>query len=175
LTSYLALTQNPNLLDCVLKNSDGSTAYDANCVFHPDLPYYENYTLSSMSIFKNLPFLQNGQEIRFLYRDLIAITGEGRAHGPKQTSVTIHYIDSEKNPYKENYLIDLERFKGIMFVDHRTMNDLVKEIVFLRKQLERMQTQGLSTETLVDLKKENEAAERSLYSMRKGTGKGKQR
>jgi hypothetical protein len=40
-----------------------------------------------------------------------------------------------------------------MFVDHRTMNDLVKEIVFLRKQLERMQTKGLPTKLWLILKR----------------------
>ena len=145
---------NPNLLDVVLRNSGGSPAYNINCTFDPDLPFYGSTTLSKLNIFKNVPFLEHREELRFFYRDLFSILNEGEAYGSKQTKVSITYTDSEAQSYTESYTISLERYRGLLSREIRTIDDIFKELLNIRKELEKIQSKGLLIKSSDDLEKE---------------------
>jgi hypothetical protein len=157
---------NPNLLDVIINNVGKSTAYNISCVFDPPLPYTDTTTLSDMAIFKTQFFLASNQEIRFVYRDLFSILAEGPAFGPKQTNVTVRYEDSKKRVYHDNYVINLERFKGLLSIEQRGLNDLFKELGNIRKELERIQSRGLLIKTPADLEKERNEAEKFHNQLR---------
>ena len=156
----------PNLLDVTFRNNGGSPAYDINCMFDPDLYYYEKKTLSELIIFKNLSFLEQGQEIRFFFRDLYSIIGEGPAHGPKQTNVTITYRDSKEISYKERYVIDIERYKDLLSLEQRNIDDVYREIGYLRRSIDRLQSSGLLVKTSKDIQEEKKKSEEFYKHLR---------
>lgn len=145
---------NPNLLDIVLSNSGWTAAFHINCIFDPDIPYYENTMLSEVGVLKNLPFLEPHRSIRFFFKDLPSIIETGQAYGPKQTNVTINYENSSGHEFSEKYLVDLEKYKGILSVDLPSLKDQVNEIRYIRKALERIQNKGLITKTLEEAEEE---------------------
>jgi hypothetical protein len=63
-----------NLLDMVIRNSGKGPAYDISIKLEPDLIYYEDKTLSDLKLFNNIPFLEGGQEIKFLYLNSVITT-----------------------------------------------------------------------------------------------------
>jgi hypothetical protein len=130
-----------NLLNIVLRNSGRTAGYDITCTFNPDLPYYDKVRLSSLSLFKNLPFLEPDKEITFFYKHLLSIVED--INFPKKTNVKISYSDSKKNQYLENYDVDLERYKGILLPDFADFSDIHKDLENIIRQLDDIQRRGL--------------------------------
>jgi hypothetical protein len=156
---------NPNLLDVILRNSGGSPAYHITCKFKDDLFYYEGTTLSDLLVFRNLPFLEQGQEIRFFFRDFPSVLKEQVAYGKKETIVNVEYSDtneSEEPKYSEKFTVNIERYRGLLSVQRRDINDAVKEIENIRRGFERLLRSGLLIKTLDDLQKERDEFERRL-------------
>src|SRR5215212_2943038 len=80
------------ILDVVLRNVGGSPAYNINCKFDPDLPYYEKMTLSQMSLFRDLPFLTQGAKIEFPFASFP--TYIETSDKPTKITVQVEYSDS---------------------------------------------------------------------------------
>jgi hypothetical protein len=148
----------PNLLDVVIRNAGYTPAYHVTFKFKDDIYYYEKCSLANLPIFKKeLPILEQGQEIRFFYGDLPSILGRGGALGKKQTKVTVQYTDVNDNPgakYNDTYEVDIERYKEILSIDRHDINSLVKEISSLRRGFEKIIGSGLLVKTLSELEKE---------------------
>ncbi len=159
----------PNLLDVVLSNSGWTAAFHINCIFDPDIPYYENTMLSELEVLKNLPFLEPHKSIRFFFKDLPSVIDAGQAYGPKQTNVTINYKNSSGLEFSEKYLINLEKYKGILSIDLPSIKDQVNEIRYIRKALERIQNKGLITKTLEEAQEERLAWEKKYFDSKGNT------
>jgi hypothetical protein len=139
-----------NLLDVVLRNSGRSPAYGISCDFEPDLPYYNNIKLSSLGVFKNLPFLEPNREIKFFYNSLFSVIEDKTL--PKKTIVRISYSDSKKNQYIETYTVDLERYKGILLSDFTDITDIHKDLENIKKQLDSIQRTGIIVKNKEEVK-----------------------
>ena len=130
-----------NVLNMILRNSGRSPAYNISCSFDPDLPYYENLTLSSLFIFKNLPFLEQSQEINLFYKNFIDVVNDEES--TKKTNIIIKYKDSRGNIYTEKYPLDLDTYKGLLMPVEADMYDIHKDLDNIRKQLDYLQKKGL--------------------------------
>jgi hypothetical protein len=144
-----------NIMDILLRNSGGSPAYGIDCTFEPDLPYYDKKQLSELAVFRDLPFLEQNQEIRFFFGDFVSIMEDAKF--PKITNVELKYTDSKGNHFKERYAINLERYKGILSPESRDMGDIVKELEHIRRQLDNIRSRGIIVKTVEDVKKEEQA------------------
>lgn len=144
-----------DMLSIIIRNSGTTPAYDINCYFDPDLPYHEKKSLSQLSVFKNLPFLENGQEIIFKYRSLLSILNED--DNPKKTTVIVKYRDSKFNEYSESYSIDLEKYVGTMMSYQKTdLYTIQNELIDLKKIFEKILRDGILIKTTEDLRKEKD-------------------
>jgi hypothetical protein len=101
-----------NDLEVVLRNSGRSASYNITCSFDPDLPYYGNMTLGKLKVFKDLPFLERNQEIRFFFNYLPTVLNDESI--PKVTRVTVEYSDSSSRSYIDYYTVDLTRYNDIL-------------------------------------------------------------
>jgi hypothetical protein len=143
-----------NLLDMVLRNSGNSTAYNISCHFNPDIIYYNDKTLSDLKFFKNLPFLENNREVTFAFRSLLTIVNDKEI--PKITTVTITYEDCKHKQYKESYNLDLERYIGTLMREKQDIVDIYKILSDIKKELNKIQSNGIIVKTPEDVKKEYE-------------------
>ena len=140
-----------NMLNFHLRNSGRSPAFNISCSFNPDLPYYDDTSLSSLPILKNLPFLEDSKEISFYYNTLPSILEDSTF--PKETNVRITYADSDKNIYSENYIINLERYRGTRVSDTADLRDIHEDLDNIRKVLDNIQRQRVTLRTPVGIKK----------------------
>jgi hypothetical protein len=170
LVDILPSKVNPNLLEVVMNNMGKSPAYNITCTFDPSLPYTDETTLTDLTLFKSQFVLSSNQELRFFYGDLFSILAKGPAFGPKKTEAVVRYEDSKKKVFQENYSIDLERFKGLLGFEQRSINDLFKELGNIRKELERIQGRGLLIKTTADVEKEKSEAEKIRNQLRETHG-----
>lgn len=136
----------PNLesdLEVVLSNSGRSAGYNITCSFDPDLPYYGNITLAGLKVFKNLPFLERGQEVRFFFNYLPTVLNDNSI--PKVTKVTVTYSDSNRKTYVDDYVIDLKQFSEILVTKavkstksyQDELKEILKQVGFIRRKLEK--------------------------------------
>lgn len=146
---------NSGVLEVVLRNSGKSPAYSISCNFDPDLPYH-NRKISDLSIFQNLAFLEQGQEIKFVYESLFTIINT--PDHPKITKVTINYHDSKKVPYTEYYQIDLQKYVGLSLSSEATGKEIgiSDELREIRKDLQSLIRNGLLVKTPKDIANEKE-------------------
>jgi hypothetical protein len=149
-----------NMLNVVLRNSGKSPAFNVTCNLDPDLPYYDDVSLSSLSVFKDLPFLESGREIAFYFNSLPSIIND--KDFAKQIRVKLVYFDSRNRRYSENYSVSLERFKGILLSEFADMTDIHNDLNNIRRQLENIQRRGILTKTTGDIKKEAEQFKKKL-------------
>lgn len=149
-----------NLLNVVLRNSGRSPAFNITCILDPDLPYDNGISLSSLSVFKDLHFLENGQEIVFFFKTLPSIVED--TDFAKQTNVKLRYFDSRNRQYSENYTINLERFKGVLMSEFADMTDIHKDLNNIRRQLENIQRRGILIKASEDIRKEDEQIKKRL-------------
>jgi hypothetical protein len=150
-----------NILDIILRNSGRSPAFNITCSFDPDLPYYNEVTLSNLSLFENLSLLEQNQEISFFYNSLQSVLEDDTF--PKKTTVRIKYNDSKNRIYIENYIIDLIKYKGILVSDSADITDIHKDLENIIRQLDNIQRKGFK----VSADTTKESTELSKKSRRK--------
>jgi hypothetical protein len=115
-----------NILDIVLKNIGGSPAYNISCSFSPDLPYYEKTSLSQMSFFKNLNYLEQGRAIDFPFDSFPSYLADPK--NPTKIEVWVEYSDTKGYRYKEKSLVDIEKYRGLLGKDEATLKDVVRQL-----------------------------------------------
>lgn len=127
-----------SLLNVIMKNTGGSPAYNVSVSFKPDLPYHDT-SLNKLKIFNNMPFLDKGEKVEFLFDSTIDYFN---AESPiNTTEATITYFkspydyDNNKNPEKHKIKIELDERKGQLNVRYNTMHNLVKEVQELKQGL----------------------------------------
>lgn len=121
-----------NRLFLVLKNCGTTPAFNISCTFNPDLPYARDKKISDIKLFNNLHFLEQGKGLKLFYDSYIEIVEKNY---PTQFSVNIHYEDIKGNKYDNEYFIDLLIYKNILMTEDKGLNELVKEVESLRRDI----------------------------------------
>jgi len=122
-----------NILMVVLKNAGRTPAYDITCKFDPDIPYYEGLTLSKLPIFKNLPYLLDGDKIEFTFGSFPSYVSDST--NPTQINVTISYSDSRECKFEHSYVIDINRYRGLLMSDEKDLTDIHKILNSINNEL----------------------------------------
>ena len=72
----------------------------------------------------------------------------------KRTTLTINYKDSTNSLFVEQFDVNLERFKDILYIDEKDIGDVVRQIEKIESD-QQDSKRWISTKTLADVKKEN--------------------
>lgn len=113
-----------NILVVTLRNAGRTPAYNITCKFEPDIPYYEGLTLSKLSIFKNLSYLLAGDKIEFTFNSFPSYISD--SNNPTQFNVTISYNNSRNHKFEESYVVDINRYRGLLLSDEKDLTDIHK-------------------------------------------------
>lgn len=138
--------------DVSLRNAGGSPAYNITCIFSPDLPYAEDSTLSNLPIFKNLDHLVQGDEITFYFGNSLKFLNDDSFR--KETVVTMNYEDVQGNSLSDKSKVDLEKYRGIVFVQTKSIDNIVSELHKLERTLSAIRRSGLIVRSPVDMRPE---------------------
>jgi hypothetical protein len=134
--------------DVSLKNAGGSPAYNISCVFNPDIPYSDNSSLATLPIFHNLNHLIHGEEIAFYFNNSNRFLNDDNF--PKQTVVTMNYQDALGHSLSNESRVDLEKYKGILYVENRGLNEIAKELGRIERTLSSIRRGGILVRTAED-------------------------
>lgn len=143
-----------NMLYMNIRNTGKSPAYNISFKFDPDINYYSEITLSKVKIFNTLSILENGQEIKFFFNSLLEI--KDRPQSQLSTNVTITYQDSKGKLYSENYLLELDQFNGLLYIEDSNLNDLHRDLQEIKREFETIRRSGLLVKTPDDVFRELE-------------------
>ena len=129
-------TINVNLLKFVLKNTGTSPAYNVSLSFDPDIPYVSS-SLNELKMFQNMPFLDNGEVVEFFFASSFEYFKNKNC--PKNSIVTIKYFISPQPKKKfmktKKIILQLDERMGLLTIDLKNFDDLVKEIEELKHAL----------------------------------------
>lgn len=125
-----------NMLYITLKNTGGGAAYDISVNFFPDLDY-RGESLNKLNMFKNLPLLEKGEEIKFFFDSAIEYLKSNKL---KETTAKVTYYKTPKininsQAIIRNININMEERMGQLQISKKDINDLVNEIEELKQVL----------------------------------------
>jgi len=131
-------SKHSHLLNMVIKNTGGGAAYDVSISFNPDLPYWDTH-LNLLRIFQNMPLLDKGESIEFVFASAIEYY---KSSNPKFTTATVKYFLSPQNtrsdsdPIQTRIInIDIMERQGQMQTKLKDIPELVDEIEELKQGL----------------------------------------
>jgi hypothetical protein len=148
-------THSSNLYDVILRNSGGSPAFNITCLFDPDLPYGKDSSLSKLNVFRDLGYLERGDEIRFFFESAVNFLND--PNFPKKTKVKIEYNDSAGISFTDTYVVDLERLRDTYMLEEYKISDIPRELANIRRRLESIERRGLQIKTLDDERRGRES------------------
>lgn len=61
----------------------------------------------------------------------------------KRTTLTINYKDSTNSLFVEQFDVNLERFKDILYIDEKDIGDVVRQIEKIERVINRIRRDGL--------------------------------
>jgi hypothetical protein len=154
-----------NMLYMNIRNTGKSPAYNIAFKFDPDINYYSEITFSKVKIFNALSILENGQEIKFFFNSLLEI--KDRPQSQQSTKVTITYQDSRGKLFKENYLLDLDQFNGLLYIEEFNLTDLHRDLQEIKREFETIRRSGLLVKTPDDVLKELEQYKKKFENHKK--------
>jgi hypothetical protein len=138
--------------DISLKNAGGSPAYNITCIFNPDLPYADDSTLSNLSIFKSLDHLVQGDEITFYFGNSLKFLNDDSFR--KETIVTMNYEDAQGKSLSDKSRVNLEKYRGIVFVQTKSIDNIVSELNKLERTISWIRRNGLVVRRPADMNNE---------------------
>jgi hypothetical protein len=132
---------NAQLLDVIVRNCGGGPAFDFRCTFDPDVPYeirQENRMgyLSELSVFRDLPFLAAGDEIKFLLDTSVAYWNDPQK--PKRFDAHVAFRDSAGRDYAHTIPVDLLHRGDVHFSPDKSLTHIWRELEEMRKVVERL-------------------------------------
>lgn len=131
-------SRHSHLLNVVIKNTGGGAAYDVSIRFDPDLPYWNSH-LNQLRIFQNMPLLDKGESIEFVFASTIEYYNSSN---PKFTTAIIQYFLSPQNIRSDSdqiqtriINIDIMMWEGQMQTKVQDIPELVDEVEELKQGL----------------------------------------
>lgn len=123
------------MLEVVIRNIGGGSAFDLNCKFTPDVIYREKpkITLSELPIFKNLKILPPKDEIRFFFASALEYMKDDTK--PKVFEAFVSYKDKFGEIHKDSFHIDLNVRNTLLFTEEKGLNDVAKEVERLTREI----------------------------------------
>lgn len=97
-----------------LVNLGTAPALDVSCEFDPQLIGIDGREISSLPLFRNVPFLMAGRRIGTLLDTSVAYFASGQ---PTEIAVTVTYHDRDRTPRKTTIQHDLEIYRDLAYVE----------------------------------------------------------
>lgn len=131
-------TDKLNVLNLIVKNIGKSVA------FNVQINLEKTQGLIKEDYFRNIYFLNNPIPTFAPEQSIDSFCGLFRELKDENEKfpifkVTVSYQDSEGNQFKNDYLLDLNMYKGILQIENKSVHDLTKEIGKMRNTLEKIE------------------------------------
>jgi hypothetical protein len=135
-----------NIIFVIVRNSGKNGAKDIKVTFSPPLITSENKNISDIAMFKEgIKFLPPDKELKTWFDMGPSFYSSALQ---KSYNVKISYEDmvSDKK-YEEEYQLDLETYKEIIYLHRKTLHDIAEELERINKTLGGFGGQGFLIET----------------------------
>lgn len=164
---YVDFLFDSNIIFVVVKNTGRNGAKNIKFTFSKPLISSKKRNISEIKLFKEgLDFLPPNKEIKTWLDTAPSFYKSGL---PTSYDVEVQYIDVvSNNEYTEKFRLDLETYKGIIYLDRKTIHNVVEELKNINKVL-----QGWSSGSgfLIETKKERETRHKEVQEYFKKTKK----